>query len=172
MNPKKYEPRKTFRHSIIKLVLPIALLAGLGAALFYAPAQTKPPGKQLYFVKRVVDGDTILLANNERVRYIGVDTPESVHPYKAVEYMAKEASSFNKKLVSGKWVRLEFDVERRDKYGRLLAYVYEGDVFVNAELVKQGYAQVYTFPPNVKYQELFLEYQRQARKNNRGLWKQ
>ena len=124
----------------------------------------------LFYVKRVVDGDTIVLSNGERVRYIGIDTPETKHPSKPVQYFGKEASAYNKLLVEHKMVRLEFDVEKTDRYGRLLAYVYVGDTFVNAKLVEEGYAQVYTFPPNVKHQDLFLKLQREARENNRGLW--
>jgi micrococcal nuclease len=121
-------------------------------------------------VTRVIDGDTIELENGDRVRYIGVDTPETVHPSKAVQFMGKEASEFNRKLVEGKDVRLEYDVKKTDKYGRTLAYVYVGDLFVNAELVKRGYAQIMTIPPNVMYQDLFLELQRGARKVKLGLW--
>lgn len=105
-----------------------------------------------YQVARVIDGDTIKLSNGDRVRYIGINTPETKHPRKGVEYFGPEASAFNKKLVGGKKVRLEFDVQRRDRYGRLLAYVYLLDgTFVNLELVRQGFAQVSTFPPNVKH---------------------
>jgi micrococcal nuclease len=105
------------------------------------------------------------------VRLIGVDTPESKHPRKPVQAFGKEASAFTKQLVEGKDVRLEFDVQRKDKYQRTLAYVYVGDTMLNAELVRQGYAQVATFPPNVTYQELFLKLQREAREAGRGLWK-
>ena len=124
-------------------------------------------------VERVIDGDTIKvhIGNKvETVRYIGVDTPETVHPTRSVEPYGKEASDFNKKLVEGKTVRLEFDVQQRDRYGRLLAYVYVDTLFVNAELVRQGYAQVLTVPPNVKHVELFVRLQREAILANRGLW--
>lgn len=121
-------------------------------------------------VARVIDGDTIKLVNGERVRYIGIDTPELHHPKKLVEYLAKEAKEFNQKLVGGKVVRLEFDVEKRDKYGRLLAYVYVGNTFVNARLLEEGYAQILTIPPNLKYADEFLKLQRKAREENRGLW--
>ena len=87
--------------------------------------------------------------------------------------MGNKATVFTKSLVGGKSVRIEFDVEKRDRYGRLLAYVYLPDGrMLNAELVKEGYAQVYTFPSNVRYVNLFLKLQRQARENNRGLWKE
>ena len=94
---------------------------------------------------RVVDGDTIVLSNSEKVRLIGVDTPETVRPNTPVEYFGKEASAFTKKMVEGKPVRLEYDWQQRDKYGRLLAYVYLIDgTFINAEIIKQSYGHAYT----------------------------
>jgi len=123
-----------------------------------------------YLVTKVIDGDTIQLENGRKVRYIGIDTPETVHPNKPIQCFGKEASNKNKELVYGKRVRLEKDISDRDKYGRLLRYVYVDDIFVNLELVEQGYATVYTYPPDVKYQDKFLAAQRRAIKNNRGLW--
>jgi len=125
----------------------------------------------------VVDGDTIEICcvrgKREKVRYIGVDTPETKHPRKGVEPLGKEAAEANRRLVGGHHIRLEFDVGQRDRYGRLLAYVYlEDGTFVNAWLVRNGYAQVMTVPPNVRYQELFLRLQREAREAGRGLWGQ
>jgi micrococcal nuclease len=108
-------------------------------------------------VVHVVDGDTIdvqLDGQQVRVRYIGVNTPETNHPTKGQEPCGPEASAANHRLVGGQTVRLELDVRPRDQYQRLLAYVYVGDVMVNAELVRQGYAQVATFPPNVRYGSL------------------
>ena len=128
-----------------------------------------------YTVTRVVDGDTIELSNGKAVRYIGMDTPE-IREKKDSEWIynprpyAEEASAFNKKLVEGKSVRLEFDVQKRDKYKRLLAYVYVGENMANMEMVKQGYGMIYTYPPNVKYTEKFLEAQKEARDHKRGLW--
>jgi micrococcal nuclease len=122
-------------------------------------------------VKRVIDGDTLLLANGERVRLIGVDTPETKHPQKPVQRFGKEAYLFTKRMVEGKEVRLEFDWQKRDKYGRLLAYVYLSDgIFLNAEIIKQGYGFAYTRFP-FKYLEEFRQYEREARENKRGLWK-
>jgi micrococcal nuclease len=106
------------------------------------------------------------------VRYVGVDTPEIHHPMIGVERAGKEASEANRKLVDGKTVRLEFDVQQVDRYNRLLAYVYLKDgTFVNAWLVENGYGVVMTIPPNVKHQELFLKLQREARETKRGLWR-
>jgi micrococcal nuclease len=121
-------------------------------------------------VARVIDGDTIVLESGERVRYIGIDTPESVHPRKSVEFMAREASEYNRALVDGKDVRLEYDVQRRDRYGRLLAYVFVDSLFVNYDLVASGYAQVSTYPPNVRYVDQFVSAQRWARELGLGLW--
>lgn len=120
-------------------------------------------------VKRVIDGDTIELANGERVRYIGIDTPE-IYPPRGPEYYSKEAKEANRTLVEGKRVRLEFDVENRDKYGRLLAYVFVDTIFVNAELLRLGYAKVYFVPPNVRYRALFIKLETEARSAGRGLW--
>ena len=121
----------------------------------------------------VVDGDTIkvrLGGEVETVRYIGMDTPETVHPTQEVEPYGKQASEQNRRLVEGERVRLEFDGEKRDRYGRLLAYVYVDTLFVNAELLRRGYAQLMTVPPNVKYVDLFRRLQTEARDAGRGLW--
>lgn len=125
-------------------------------------------------VTRVIDGDTIQLEGGWKVRYIGIDTPESVDPRKPVECFAKEAAGENRRLVEGKIIRLEKDVSEIDKYGRLLRYVYVKDdsreSFVNLELVKQGFAFSWTYPPDVKYQHLFITAQEEAREERRGLW--
>jgi micrococcal nuclease len=135
-------------------------------------------------VKRAVDGDTLLLENGERVRLIGIDTPEMHESNKlyrdsrksgeditTIQKLGKRSYEFTKGLVEGKRVSLEFDAERKDKYGRLLAYVYLKDgTFVNAEIVKQGYASLMTIPPNIKYEDSFLKLYQEARENRRGLW--
>jgi len=119
---------------------------------------------------RVVDGDTIVLDGNEKVRLIGVDTPETKDPRKPVQYFEKEAYEFTKKLVRGKRVRLEFDQNKTDKYGRTLAYVYlEDGTFLNAEIIKQGYGFAYTNFP-FRYLGEFRQYEREAREGERGLW--
>ena len=120
---------------------------------------------------RVVDGDTIILSGNERVRLIGVDTPETVDPRRPVQYFGKEASAFTKRMVEGKKVRLEYDQTRKDRYGRTLAYVYLDDsTHLNAEIIKQGYGHAYTRFP-FRYLEEFRRYQREAREAGKGLWK-
>ena len=126
-------------------------------------------------IKKFVDGDTFWVDDGSKkglkIRLIGVNTPETVHPQKPVEFYGKEASAYVKDLLIGKKIRLEFDVVRVDRYGRTLAYVFLKDgTFLNAELVKNGYAQIMTIPPNVKYSEKFLKLEREARDNNRGLW--
>ena len=125
---------------------------------------------QILICARVIDGDTIVLSNGDKVRLIGVDTPETKHPQKPVEYYGKEATAFTKKMVGGKVVKLKYDVQRRDKYGRLLAYVYLMDgTFLNAEIIKQGYGHAYTRLP-FKYMEEFRQYEKEAREAKRGLW--
>ncbi|HST04539.1 MAG TPA: thermonuclease family protein [Chloroflexia bacterium] len=124
-------------------------------------------------VTRVIDGDTIEVSIDGalyRVRYIGIDTPETVAPDRPVGCYGPEASAANKALVEGKEVTLEKDVSEVDQYGRLLRYVYVGSTFVNAELVQQGYAHAYTYPPDVKYNAYLLSLQQEARSAHRGLW--
>ncbi len=121
-------------------------------------------------VSKVIDGDTIELLNGQKVRYIGIDTPETNSPQKKNECFASEAKNKNRELVEDKFVRLEKDVSETDRYGRLLRYVYIDDVMVNEVLVSEGYAVSATFPPDVKYQEKFRLAEQQARKENKGLW--
>jgi len=159
----------------VVLILVVLVLAVLGGRLAIQRDDASPAGVQAE-VTRIVDGDTIhvdLDGTDETVRYIGVDTPESVKPGTPVECFAKKASAFNARLVEGEDVKLRFDVERRDRYGRLLAYVYRaGDgLFVNAELIRRGYARTLTVPPNVRFAERFARLQREAREARRGLWR-
>lgn len=121
-------------------------------------------------VGRVIDGDTIELFDGRRVRYIGIDTPEMEDTRKEVKCFAKEAKEENVRLVDGKTVRLKKDVSETDKYGRLLRYVYVGDVFINEYLIRQGFARIDTIPPDVKFQQQFLGAQREAKGQGRGLW--
>lgn len=127
-----------------------------------------------YNVVRVVDGDTIIISlngKNERVRLIGIDTPESVHPDASKNVAEGElASNFTKKLLEGKSVALELDVQERDHYGRILAYIYIDDIMVNKLLLEKGMANVATYPPNVKYVDDFLDLERVAREQKIGFW--
>ena len=129
-----------------------------------APRRTATEG---VLVKRVVDGDTIVLQGDQRVRYIGVDTPEVGG---AVEPFGPEASDFNRRLVDGTRVRLERDVSETDRYDRLLRYVYAGDILVNAELVREGYAEAMDYPPDTRYASCFDALEREARQEGRGMW--
>lgn len=130
-----------------------------------APATATPISElQQAQVVRVIDGDTIEVSidgKTYKVRYIGINTPE------VGEWMGSEATAKNKELVGGKVVGLEKDVSETDRYGRLLRYVWVGDLMVNAELVRLGCAQVSTYPPDVKYTDLFLQLQREAREAGR-----
>lgn len=135
-----------------------------------------PKNGEAAAVKRVIDGDTIELESGQRVRYIGVDTPETVDPRKPVQCFGKEASAKNHELVEGKSVILEKDISETDKYGRLLRYVYlqptdsPNPIFVNDYLVRQGFAHSSSYPPDIKYQDIFRASEDFARQNNLGLW--
>jgi len=131
------------------------------------PAVSK---REMGEVKRVIDGDTIELTDGRRVRYIGINTPEMSDPRKKVECFGREAKEKNKELVEGKIVELEKDISEKDIYGRYLRYVYVNGIFINEYLVEQGFANTMTIPPDVKYQKLFLEKEKQAREEKRGLW--
>lgn len=147
------------------------------------PAPTLAPSAQISISKvaKIVDGDTIELETGQKVRYIGIDTPETKHPKKGVECFGREAADRNKQLVEGKTVRLEKDVSEVDRYGRLLRYVFvinnpqkqasSGGFFVNDYLVREGYASAATFPPDVAYEEGFIAAQDEARTQEKGLWK-
>lgn len=157
-----------------------------------APPQEPVPAR----VVRAIDGDTLLVsfrpgerverkgqklylvlarervevAPEERVRLIGVNAPEIAHDSRPAEYFGREAADFTRRRLHGREVALAFDVQKRDQYGRLLAYVFDGERLFNAELVARGYAQVMTVPPNVLYADLFRDLQREARAAGRGLW--
>ena len=125
-----------------------------------------------YTVSKVIDGDTIVLDTGETVRYLGIDAPELDKQKGGPAFYAKEATKINKQLVLLKKVQLEFDVEKKDAYGRLLAYVFVKDMFINGELVKRGCAQTMVKPPNVKYKDLLVEYQNEAMSKEIGLWQE
>ncbi len=146
--------------------------ANRGDGATVAESRNVPAGREVD-VERIVDGDTIVVAGGERVRLIGVDTPESVKPGTPVECFAKEASRHLESLIPpGVAVVLVADVEPTDRYDRTLAYVYRASdgLFVNEALVADGYANVATFPPNVAHVDDFLAAERAARRADRGLW--
>ena len=134
-------------------------------ALIFAMSGCQQGGQKTYRVKRVVDGDTFVLEGDVTVRLLGIDTPERERPY------YEEASSFARRMLEGKKVRLEYDIEKADRYGRLLAYAYLPDgTFVNADLLEKGMASAYSRAPNIKYSQIFLEAQKKAREKKTGLW--
>jgi micrococcal nuclease len=164
----------TVRRSLALLAVAIAALALAWSSR--SRGSDEAPGATLSGrVVRVVDGDTIRVAlagRVERVRYIGIDTPESVKPGTPVQCYAHRAAAENARLVGGRRVRLVLDVEARDRFGRLLAYVYRaGDgLFANAALVRGGYARTLTIPPNVRFAARFRALAARARREHRGLW--
>ena len=144
-------------------------------------------------VERVIDGDTMIISfifddgskyQKERVRFLGVDTPETVHPTKPVQYYGKEASNFTKKTLDGETVWLQTDVGVKDRYDRMLAYVWLKEpterelddedairkYMFNARLLLDGYAQLMTIQPNSRYSNIFVHLQREARQEKKGLW--
>jgi micrococcal nuclease len=169
-------------------ILQVAVL--IMAALIYTGFKNAPFNKtpshheKYYIVSRVIDGDTLKLDGGQRVRLIGIDTPEvhysekllrdvdkSDRDIKTIQAMGAKASDFTKTLCEGKRVKIVTDVQSKDRYGRTLAYVYlEDGTFVNAKILEEGYAEVMTIPPNVKYSGYFLQLQKEARDKRRGLW--
>lgn len=135
-------------------------------------------GKTRGKIIKVVDGDTVEVeidGKREKLRYIGVDTPETVDPRRGVQCFGREASEENKRIVFGKEVYLEKDISDRDRFGRMLGYVYlkadDGSIiFINDHLVRQGFAKSLTYPPDVKYSERFRMAEQEAREGKRGLW--
>jgi micrococcal nuclease len=174
------------------------LVAGLLVVTSCAPHQVlldhqapatrpqEPPGFETATVTRVIDGDTVevvieaitpgpgagetTIGETYNVRLTGIDTPESVKPGTPVECFAREASAAATAFLEGVEVTLVKDVEDTDRYDRLLRYIYVADEMANARLVANGYAFAYTYPPNVRHSELFVQLQREARESDRGLW--
>jgi endonuclease YncB( thermonuclease family) len=152
-----------FRRFILSLVL-ILFAWGLPSHLVAAP-QVRGS------VRWVDDGDTIVLEGGERVRYLGINTPEIAHGNQPAEPYGDEAYRFNRSLVLGRRVKLELGEQGRDQYGRLLAYVFlEDGTFVNGELVRLGYAHLLRRQPNLPYWDRLLQLQRQALKEKKGIW--
>jgi micrococcal nuclease len=166
----------------VRRSLPFVLLVLLAAAYGLTRGGTDdgsgpaaPGASRTATVLRVVDGDTVQVrvgGAKEKVRLIGIDTPESVKPDTPVQCYAKAASAETHRLLDGRTVRLVGDVEPRDRYGRLLAYVYRASdgLFVNAELAGRGYARQLTIPPNVRFADRFHALVARARAAGRGLW--
>lgn len=164
-----------------RIVVVLALLFALPASSRVAGAASDLTGTVVY----VVDGDTIhvQIGNRvEKVRYIGVNAPEIPHPHAPAEARRRlrhfphtvaageAAKRVNLDLVAGKHVRLELDRQQRDRYKRLLAYVWVGDTMINAEMIKRGYAELMSIPPDFRHRALFTKLQQEARAAGRGLW--
>jgi micrococcal nuclease len=163
--------RQHRRVAIAALAPPLALGLALAACAGRAPGGT--PAIRTTAVERVIDGDTIVVTGGERVRLIGIDTPETVDPRRPVECYGEQASARAEELMPrGTSVRLELDVERTDRYGRTLAYVHraDDDLFVNVELARGGYAEQLTVPPDVAHAGEIGDAVAQARREQRGLW--
>jgi len=163
-------PRRWTLAAVVILLLLVALRVALDQFGPPAPPESLPPGT--YHVQKVIDGDTLLLENFARVRLIGADTPETVHPDHPVQPWGPEASQFTKQLVAGRAVRIELDTrDRVDVHGRFLAYVYVGDRMLNEELIRAGLARARTeFPYADRYKKRFLAAQREAQQAGRGQW--
>ena len=149
-----------------KLIIAVALLIGIGIGLGvgYGLWHSDNSIYEQALVTSVIDGDTVELADGRRVRYLGIDTPESGEPY------ADEATARNKELVEGKTIELQRGDRDQDEYGRLLRYVYVDGIFVNAELVAEGYATAYIFNPDDRYSQILVQLEQYAKMRERGLW--
>jgi len=130
--------------------------------LFLVDCQVQSP---THSVIRVIDGDSIVLEGNRHVRYIGIDAPEKE------EFCYLEATQANRKLVEGKKVTLEKDISETDSYGRLLRYVYVDNIFVNAEMVRLGFARTNSYPPDIKHQPYLKAMEIEAKQLRKGIWK-
>ena len=163
-----------------KKILTIGVVLVLaGVAVWFSKTSAtsvKTSNRETYEVKKVDDGDTLQIfryGRSEKVRFIGIDTPETVDPRKPVQCFGKEASAKTKQLLTGKTIRIEFDpiVGERDKYDRLLAYVWLGNELINLTLLREGYAHEYTYRSQAyKYQSDFKQAEAGARQSEVGLW--
>ena len=172
-----------YNYSLMRMSIGVILVAFV---LLLNGCSDKACNYEDILVRRAVDGDTLVLENGQRARLIGIDTPEihmsnrlyqqaqrSKTDIQTIMSLGREAYRFTRDLVEGKRVRVEFDVEKYDKYDRLLCYVYLRDgTFVNAKIIQEGYASLLTIPPNVKYVDLFRALFQEAREETRGLWKE
>jgi micrococcal nuclease len=156
------------------VALLVVLVSACGDDAVSSPRGAPARGSDHTTVERVVDGDTIVVDGAVRVRFIGIDTPESVDPRQPVQCFGRESARRTEHLLPrGVEVKLVYDVDRTDRYGRTLAYVYRASdgLFVNAALVRDGYALSFTVPPNIAHADDFVALQRAARTARRGLWK-
>jgi micrococcal nuclease len=156
---------------ILLIVVVLIAVQYFGGEQGDAPPVDVGDTERTYVVERVIDGDTLLIAGGERLRLLGVDTPETVHPSGPVERLGPEASLFTKRLVEGKSVRLGFDKERKDRYGRLLVYVYVDGRLLNEELIRAGLGEAQLqYPYSNAMKRRFQQAEEEARQARRGLW--
>lgn len=157
-----------------KVQLLIVAITFIGALFFSLQLAQGAKAKVTVQVESVADGDTIQVrysdGHSETIRLLGIDTPETHHPTKPVGCFGPEASNFTRGNLDGQSIQLEYDIERIDKYGRTLAYVYFGNVRFNDVLVREGYARILNISPNNKHSNELLMQEIQARKSNKGLW--
>ena len=131
-----------------------------------------PPDAEKALVEKVIDGDTFILESGEKVRLIGIDTPEKAGPYTTEEAYGKEATAFAEALLEGKTVYLEKDTSETDRYGRLLRYAYlEDGTFVNLELLEEGLAEALEYPPDTRFADMFRAAEDKALDQKKGLWR-
>ena len=159
----KLRPKSKSNRLVLIAAFVLVLAIGFGGGYTLGHTDNTPQTEQALVV-RVIDGDTIELADGNHVRYLGIDTPEVGEAY------SSEATSRNKELVEGKVVELQQGKRDQDEYGRLLRYVYVNGVFVNAELVAQGYAKAYIFDPDERYSQILVQLEQYAKLRKKGLW--
>ena len=155
--------KSKFNRLLIIVIILLGITIGLGVR-YSIWLTSYPLEMEQALVVRVIDGDTIELQDGRRVRYLGIDTPELGEDYSA------EATARNRELVENKVVELQRGKRDKDEYGRLLRYVYVDGVFVNAELVAQGYATAYIFDPDERYSQILVQLEQYAKMRERGLW--
>lgn len=175
MTPARALPRRKLPRSRTELVLVLLVLAAVGLHRLFFAAESSGDfpydSERLWRVERVVDGDTVRLEGGQRVRLIGVDTPELYPPELPPEPLAQEATDFTRQVIEGRRVRLDFDRERRDQYRRILAYVYVGDQLLNEELIRAGFSPAVTrFPYRAAMKRRFQAAEAEARAARRGIW--
>ncbi len=144
------------------------IIASALFCIFLFPASYAFAAKD-YVVRKIIDGNTVQLESGEIVKYIGVNAPD-LNKKEGPEFYARQATSYNKKLVFMKKVRLEFDAKRKDEAGHLLAYVFVKKTFVNADLIRNGCARADVKPPNLRYKDTLLDAERKAVADDKGIW--
>lgn len=169
---------RPFQYAIIILVILVIISV---TVYIFLKSNNKPPASEntitptIYREKAkvsyVLDGDTVEITDKKRVRLIGINTPERKTGNKNGQCFSEKAAKITRSLLENQTIEMEKDVSETDKYGRLLRYIYLDDILINEFLLSAGFARLETIPPDVKYYQLFLEAEKEARSNARGLWK-